>query len=546
MTRVRHNDWRPLTPPALGEWTPTKTVSVVLPAWGGRDLSPVMAALAAQTYPAHLMEVVVVDDGNPVPVVLPELRPENSRVIRVTEGWGRAGATQLGMDATDGEIMVWLDDDMLPFAEHVEAHARWHHLNDFTVVMGVKRFVDPEITMTPQQVHDAVADGSIASLHDWDTATPHTWIDEIWESTDDLVTAGTAGFRCFVSATASMSRAMVDAAGGMRTSMRLGEDTEYGHKLAQAGGLLVPEYAAKAWHLGNSHAMEHAENVIRYNQPAFADHVPTLRSRRAKRGRVYAVPYLQVVLPTTGSLREVMRSADAVLDSDLTDVQVLLVGAWDQIHDGRVSPLKDPLRDLGVLYRRYVNDPRVRLVTPDDAALSSRPEAVHRLVVAGNDRVPVAGALRAWTEDADRSRNGLRIFVDGDLDDGAVPYARLERISAFARVEWTDGDFFSRPASVQPSPLDVAVAEAFGAATVPVKNTGWVHWRRRVVPRERRHDIVQMDAAESWRLALESLGLAERPALETPGRPVPVAVADSLAGAVKERGQKALRRLRRR
>src|SRR4051812_26124971 len=57
------NDYSPLSPPELGTWSPALSVSVVIPAHGGPHLELTLAALAAQTYPDHLMEVLVVDDG---------------------------------------------------------------------------------------------------------------------------------------------------------------------------------------------------------------------------------------------------------------------------------------------------------------------------------------------------------------------------------------------------------------------------------------------------------------------------------------------------
>src|SRR5690606_23563073 len=52
--RIRGNDHTVLTPPPLGAWTPRLSVSVVIPAHRSqRTLDLVLAALAAQSYPAH-------------------------------------------------------------------------------------------------------------------------------------------------------------------------------------------------------------------------------------------------------------------------------------------------------------------------------------------------------------------------------------------------------------------------------------------------------------------------------------------------------------
>jgi hypothetical protein len=58
--RIRHNDYSALKVPPLGDWNPVLGVSIVIPAYGHQDkLDLVLAGLAAQSYPDHLMEVIV-------------------------------------------------------------------------------------------------------------------------------------------------------------------------------------------------------------------------------------------------------------------------------------------------------------------------------------------------------------------------------------------------------------------------------------------------------------------------------------------------------
>ncbi|WP_394296598.1 glycosyltransferase, partial [Nocardiopsis ganjiahuensis] len=155
--RLRRNDYAPLTPPPLGEWTPTLSVSVVIPAHGSPDkLALVLASLAAQSYPAHLMEVVVVDDGSPEPLALPDVRPANTRLLTSAPGgWGSAHAVNTGVAASSGQVVLRLDADMLVYREHVESQMRWHHLVDYGVALGHKMFVDFDpAAMTPEYVHE--------------------------------------------------------------------------------------------------------------------------------------------------------------------------------------------------------------------------------------------------------------------------------------------------------------------------------------------------------------------------------------------------------
>ncbi|QCX26203.1 glycosyltransferase family A protein [Nocardioides jishulii] len=496
------NDWRPVVPPALGEWTPTRSLCVVMPAHNPKHLATVLASLAAQTYPAELTEVVVVDDGSEPAVVLPDVRPERTRVVRVTEGWGRANALACGAAASDSEILMWLDDDMLVLRHHLEAHARWHHLVEHFVVLGDKRFVEPAevgihpwgtapqraASLTPEQVRAAVANNAAADLWDWETSDPHTWVEDIWAVTDDLATAGTGAFVSLVGATVSMTRALHDAAGGPVRDLRLGEDTVFGHQVAEAGAVLLPDHEARSWHLGLSHAMRHAEQVKAHNQPLFAHLVPSLRPRRVQHGRAWAVPFVEVVVPAEGSHLPVQACVDSLLDQDMDDHVVVLVGEWSQLDEGRVRPLADEHFELRWLQRMYRDEPRVQLLEPDDPRVTGFSRSPLRLRLSGTDLAPARATLRLLVTDLDRTQHGLRVLTD---DDGEV-VARLERTAAFARTQWYDG--VSSDAE-----RDAMVTASHGSSTRPASDAGFVPSERRLRPRFGVWRDPAMDADASWR-----------------------------------------------
>lgn len=460
---VRRNDWSTLTPADLGTWTPRLSVSVVIPTFrADRTLPHVLAGLAAQTYPAHLLEVVVADDGNEPPVELPEERPDNTRVVRVTAGWGRANACHTGALASDGDVVHWLDADMLAFREHVEAQLRWHHLVDYAVVLGTKRFVDPAPldALTPAEVRDRVASGEVATLWDWDGSETHKWVEGMWRRTSDLTEAGPRAFRAHVGATGSLSRSLYLAAGGMDTTLRLGEDMELGHRLAEAGGVLVPEHAARAWHLGRSHVMEQREQVNRYNDAFLANLVPGMRPKRNRRGRRYDVPYLEVVVPCLASASEVIGCVDAVLDSSLDDLRVVLRGDWDSLTDERRSPLADPFLETRIVHRTYLHDQRVELAT---AVPDGRCRSPFRLVLDGTSRAPAPEALQELLDDLERTHDGLRVIAG---------VGRLERTAAVSRVLRVHG-----------AVTDEALDAAYGARALAPDEAGFVPTAEREVPR---------------------------------------------------------------
>ena len=332
--RVIRNDWSQVAVPDLDGWRPTLTVSVVIPAFQCQPtLDLTLASLSRQTYPADLLEVIVVDDGSDPPLTLPPIRPERTKLVRVEgsgeSGWGRANALHTGVEHSSGEIIHWLDADMVAYPEHVAAQARWQHVLPYAVTLGYKRFVDPAEDGTwpsPTAVVEAWSRGAAGDLFGGNAGEPHVYVERYVAQTDQLRTADHLAFKIHVGATAALRRELYDAAGGLDTQLRLGEDTEFGYRLAQAGAVLVPEPLARSWHLGRTHVMRHQEQVTRYNRPHLADRIPYPRHWRKVGGPTWSVPLAEVVIAVADEPLERVRAAvDSVLRGTEHDVRVNLV-----------------------------------------------------------------------------------------------------------------------------------------------------------------------------------------------------------------------------
>ena len=487
---VRHNDWGSLTPATLGDWTPTLSVTVVVPTFNYQHTLPyVLAGLAAQTYPAHLLEVVVVDDQSSPAQELPEVRPDNTRLIRVEEGWGRANACHLGALAAEGDVLHWYDADMLAYREEVEAHARWHHLIDYAVPGGDKRFVDPAtlLELEPAVVRDRVAAGEAGDLFPDQEHELHQWVEDYWARTDDLRTAGPRAQRFHIGMTGSVTKALYFDSKGFDRSLRLGEDMALGHELAQAGGVFVVDREARSWHLGRSQVLRRAEQVNRYNDPYLADLVPTMRPKRNRHGRTYQVPYLEVVVPA-GPADETIRVVDSILDSDVPDLRVVVVGPWSSVHDDRVQPVDDPVLETRLVHRSYLHEPRVRLVGSAPATT----DAEFVLTLPDVSLAPQQPTLAALLDDLERTHHGARVLT---YPDGSS--ARLERTAALARVLRLGG------------PSQTLLEEAFGVKSYPATAIGFVPVATRIVERFTLGVRAPMDPAKSEARLMRALRKAD-------------------------------------
>lgn len=433
--RVFRNDWAVLSPPPLGQWQPTRTVSVIIPAYNCQStLDLTLAALSRQTYPPHLLEVVVVDDGSEPKLELPEVVPANCRLIRVPDhstGWGRANALHTGVAHSDGEILHWLDADLVPYPEHVEAQARWHHVAPDVVTLGYKRFVREGDTTVEEVVTRCVA-GTIDTLFPPEVTEPHDYVEELIEATGQLRHADHLVFRAHVGATAALRRELYRDAGGLDVSLRLGEDTELGYRLAQAGAVFVPEPAARSWHMGPSHMMTVGEQLRRYNEPFLAGRMAQARWLRRTPGRIWAVPLVVAVVEAAGQPYELVRGCvDRLLASDEGDLRVRLVGDWGRLTDERRSILADADLDLRLVAETYRADPRVELVTEAPDSVFPSPYLLRVPAHLGVGRATV----RRLLAEADQHQDGLlRLLAPGAGPGPTPPAIELWRTAAVSRA----------------------------------------------------------------------------------------------------------------
>lgn len=344
---ISGQQWRSLPVPALGEWTPQQRVCVVIPA---RDCQPeldrTLAALGRQSYPADLMEVVVVDDASPVPLTVPDLAPTSTRILRVTEAQdhGSGRARDRGARSTDAEVVLFLDADMIVDRRHVEAHARWHAVCSYAVVLGRKWFVDTD-GISAEDVAEAVAGDSLDALLADRPREGHTWQENFIKRRGMLTEDLDDTFVAVVGADISISRELYELSGGFADFGKRGiVDTEFGYRAFTAGGLVVPDQEALAYHQGPRTFSRRRDEIKWERHGLIANHIPVPMFRTVGTGRQWAVPRVRALVDGTGAEpADVLVTVDTLLGSAFADLHVDIAGdlpPWLReyyAHDGRVS-----------------------------------------------------------------------------------------------------------------------------------------------------------------------------------------------------------------
>ncbi len=207
-------------------------ISVLVPTHGRGDaLRRLLDGLAQQTLPPEEFEVVVVDDGSPVPFRCePDDFPYAQTVLTQPQA-GPGAARNLGLEHCRAPLVLILNDDAIPASDLLERHLEAHErVPERTVVLGTFRF-GPEARRSPfvrlldeSDLLFTFSGLRPGELHDW---------------------------RYFWTCNLSLPVSAIPRAGGFDTERfpeALVEDVELGYRLHQRGWRIYHAEDCRCWH----------------------------------------------------------------------------------------------------------------------------------------------------------------------------------------------------------------------------------------------------------------------------------------------------------
>ncbi|WP_051221598.1 glycosyltransferase [Conexibacter woesei] len=217
----------PVATPAAAAAAPRLTV--VVPTVGRREaLARNLAALAGQDAPAGSFAVLVVDDAPGAPTDVAALAPAGMHLaVLRTAGAGAAKARNAGARAADTELVLFVDDDVVPEPGLVAGHLAAHDAGAPDVVFGPY----------PPRLRERTLAASGAEP--W-------WVDH----TDEIMRTGHLRFTDVLSGNTSVRRERFVARGGFPEAMATWrrEDWAWGLQLQEEGAVLAVAPGARAWH----------------------------------------------------------------------------------------------------------------------------------------------------------------------------------------------------------------------------------------------------------------------------------------------------------
>ena len=208
------------------------TLSVVMPTYDEPErLEAALKSLSQQDYPHEAIQIIVVDDASPhldSERLHAAVAPLQLQLLRNEQNQGRARTRNTALRVASGEIVVFLDSDMIVGTNFLRAHAQRHQTHAEAVFVGNVRFASeiPNTSLT------RYIEGRGVHRVDEDKPIP---------------------FNCFVTGNSSVRRSTLLRVGFFDEDLTAygGEDLELGYRLHLAGIPLyyAPEALSYHYHL---------------------------------------------------------------------------------------------------------------------------------------------------------------------------------------------------------------------------------------------------------------------------------------------------------
>lgn len=336
-----------------------------------------LAGLARQTYPKHLIEVIVTDDGSSYDTMA--VIREFDDLLNIRYSWHKdvgftaAAARNNGIQIARNDLIILLDVDMFPSKHLVKNYAKWWKTLDDSILIGPRKYIDMSNVHVNEILSDANLEerfkeivtnnnvaGKIQGSHSVD------WRLEIFERTQNLRTESLP-FRTFASGNVAFSKKNFSLVGGFdERFISWGfEDTELGYRFFNDGKYFIPVMDALAYHQepegGENETDRSAGKEI--SGELFSTICPYYRHLSKFKKDFHYVPRVSIYIPAYNCADTICDAIHSALNQTYTDLEVCICD------DGSTDDTPK------ILERYFSNNPRVRWIRQENGGIGKASNA---------------------------------------------------------------------------------------------------------------------------------------------------------------------------
>ena len=350
-------------------------VSVIIPVYNrSRELEFVLAGLIHQTYPPHLIEVVIADDGSQedIPAVVDRFASQlNIKYCRQSDqGYRLAKVRNLGIHAASHDSLVILDSDAIPCRSLLESYLQFLHVRRDVALFGLRHYVDVSCLDAAayrcdphliQQARPVQSENTVATKVD-NSGCSVDWRVQTLQSTDNLKQEPLP-YRLLVGANCAFSRELYEAVGGYCEDFcDWGyEDQEFGYRLFLQGAYFIPVAGSLVYHQEPVAGKNDTDRLLgeAKTRPLFIQKCPFVVREKIPDESGYEAPLVSIYIPLYNRKEYIVPCIHSALAQTIRDLEVVV--ADDGSTDGS--------REL--VERHFGDDPRVRLYTQSNAGIAA-------------------------------------------------------------------------------------------------------------------------------------------------------------------------------
>jgi len=315
-----------------------KAVSIIVPTYNKKlALQKTIAALAHQDYPLSAIELVIADDGSADGtedwVRATEFLFNIKYIKQQKHGYRVAKVRNEGLKVASHGIVILLDADMAPTHNFVTSHMRWHTFLNNVVVIGHRKYIEPE-NLTFELINQNIrALESIPETDNRKLGISTDWRIRRYNATNFLKSSQQP-YLCFCGGNVSFRKQIAFEAGLFDEEFNFwgGEDIEFGYRLFHLGTYLVPELSALALH--QEHYIEYDWKASQQRARELLEKkIQTFQPRKGNRLKV------SVYIPSYNSAQYIKEAIDSVLNQTLQDIEICICD--DGSTDGTIRVLQE-------------------------------------------------------------------------------------------------------------------------------------------------------------------------------------------------------------
>jgi O-antigen biosynthesis protein len=324
------------------------SVSIVIACYHSQlALNKILDAIAAQTYPQQLIEIVIVSPELNREAIALAMSSCEFRITFVPQPKLVQQIQNAGIQQANNDYLIILDGDLLPVPNLVENYMRYFHVSDCAVLIGDRRFVDSDFL----NLDDASNSKKFSRRDDLKILTSQH---KLYEQSDRLK-KDRYPFRAFVSSNIACSKKLIDQVGCFDESITHWgyRDQELGYRIYNAGYYFIPVADALGLHQNSTSGREQYNKQASHQESKklFEQKCPIEWYRKYQSGATYEVPKVSVYIPSYNNGKYIKAAVDSVLNQTYTDVEVCICD------DGSTD------NTLQVLTNNFQDNPKVRWVT---------------------------------------------------------------------------------------------------------------------------------------------------------------------------------------